>query len=267
MYSHTINKLPKRTTEILLKIPAVDIERERKLAFDSLQKELTVEGFRKGKVPKEIAEKHLSKESIYQELLKTLLTGIYEEIVKKENLQPVINPKIDLVKAKEGEDWEVKITIAEKPIVDLGIYKEAMKKAKTEQKKEDIWVPGKDQAKSQSSDSETKKQEKLNAVLSVLLREVKYEISDLIIEDELDRRLTQLVDDVRKIGLTVESYLKSKSLTIDDLKSRYKKEIEDMYRLEFILMGIADKENIKVEKSDLYKLFANIKMDSERKEA
>lgn len=265
MHTYLVKKLPKNTTEITLQIPKADIEKEREKAFASLQSELSVEGFRKGKVPHEIAEKHLTKESIYQELLKSLLSRIYEEIIKKENLQPVISPKIELVKAKEGEDWEVKITLAEKPVVELGVYKEAIKKIKAEQKKEDIWIPGKSQEK--EKDDPEKKQKHLNNVLTALLKEVKCEISDLIVDEELDRRLTQLVDDVRKIGLTVDSYLKSKNLTIDELKNRYRKEIKDTYMLEFVLMEVADKENIKVEKAEIDKLFANLSNEAEKKSA
>lgn len=268
MYTHEIKKLPKRTTEILLKIPLSDINKEREIAFANLQKELAIEGFRKGKVPKAIAEKHLSKEVVYQELLKSLLSRIYEEVVKKENLQPVISPKIDLTKAKEGEDWEIKITITERPVIELGAYKEAIKKLKADKKKEDIWVPGKgDEKKTSSAESPEAKQKHLNNVLTALLKEVKCEISDLIMNEELDRRLSQLVDDVRKIGLTVEAYLKSKNLTIDELKARYQREIEDTYRLEFVLMEIADKENIKVEKDEIDKLFTNITNEAEKKAA
>lgn len=265
MYSYKINKLPKKTLEILLTVPKADIANESEKAFASLQAELTVEGFRKGKVPKEIAEKHITKEALYQELLKKLLSRVYEEIVKKEGLQPIVSPKIDLTKAKEGEDWEIKMTLAERPLIDLGQYKEAIKKIKADQKKGDIWVPGKD--KQEKKDNNDAKQKLLNEILSVLLKEAKFELSDLVVEDELNNRLTQLVDDVRKIGLTMDAYLKSKHLTIDDLKKRYKQEIEDTYKLEFILMEVADKENIKVEKEDLDKLLTSITNPEEKKSA
>ena len=54
---------------------------------------------------------------------------------------------------------------------------------------------------------------------------------------------------------------------ISELSELIKKEIEDTYKLEFILSEIADKENIKVEKEDLDKLFTNIKEEKERKAA
>lgn len=265
MYSYKINKLPKKTLEILLTVPKVDITIESEKAFASLQSELTVEGFRKGKVPKVIAEKHITKETLYQELLKKLLSRVYEEIVKKEGLQPIVSPKVDLTKVKEGEDWEIKMTLAERPLIDLGQYKEVIKKIKAEQKKGDIWVPGKD--KQEKKDDNDAKQKLLNEILSALLKEAKFELSDLVVEDELNNRLTQLVDDVRKIGLTMDAYLKSKHLTIDDLKKRYKQEIEDTYKLEFILMEVSDKENIKVEKEDLDKFLAGITNPEEKKTA
>ena len=54
---------------------------------------------------------------------------------------------------------------------------------------------------------------------------------------------------------------------MDSLKAQFRKETEDTYKLEFLLSEIADKEDIKVEKADIDKLFVNIKDDKERKQA
>src|SRR3989344_7585780 len=217
-------------------------------------------GFRKGKVPANIAEKHIKKETVFEDLIRTLIPKIYDEIIKKEGIKPVMQPKIELVKAQEGEDWQIKITVAEKPAITLGNYKEEIRKIKADQKKEMIWTPGKDAKKPQETDKEKsrKQQELMNKVLSAVIKETKIEISDLIIEEELNQRLANLLTEIQKIGLTVDSYLKSKNMTKDDLNKRYKDEIEQTYKLEFVLADIADKENIKVENSDLEKLFAGI---------
>ncbi len=267
MYTYKLKKLPKKTTEIIVHIPSIDIKKEEENAFFSLHKNLELPGFRKGKVPKEIAKKHISRQSIYEELVKSLLPRLYEEIVKKENLTPIISPKVELVKAKEGEDWEIKITIAEKPEITLPDYKELIKKLKAEQKKADIWVPGKNQTSSEKNKEEEKRQELLNKILEKLLLETNFEISDLVIEEELNRRLSELLDDIKKIGLTVEGYLKSRNITIEELKKRLAKEIEDTYKLEFILIEIAEKEEIKVEKDDLDKIFSNITDIKQRQQA
>ena len=257
MYTHKLNRLGKNTVEIGIVIEKATIDQEYKASFAKLLQNLEIKGFRRGKVPPKIAEQYLKKESIY------------EEIVKKEGLKPVMHPKIELAKAKENEDWQIKITLAEKPSVELGDFKETIRKIKAEQKKTDIWVPGKPGEKQEVSekDKAKKQQELLNSILNALLKETKCEISELIIEEELNQRLSNLLTEIQKIGLTVDTYLKSKNLTQEELKKRYRNEIEQTYKLEFILGELADKENIKVENSDIEKLLLSINDPKERETA
>ena len=264
MYSYKKEKLPKNTSQLIVEVPKADIKKEEEEAFTRLQQKLTVEGFRPGKVPKAIAEKHIHKDNIYQELAQKMISRIYQEVLTKEGLKPIISPKVDLVKAKEGEDWQIKITVAEKPTITLGDYKKVIKEAKIKAQKSNIWVPGKDK---DAKKPEEDKNKLLNEVLTALLNEAKIEVSDLVIEEEINHRLTHLMDEISKLGLTVENYLKSKNLTMESLKAQFKKETEDTYKLEFILAEIADKENLKVEQADLDKLFVNIKDEKERKMA
>lgn len=268
MYNYKKEKLPKNTTQLIVDVPKDDVKKEEAEAFSRLQKNLTVEGFRQGKVPTEIAKKNLTKEVVYQELAQKMISRIYQELLTKENLKPIISPKVDLVKAKEGEDWQIKIVLAEKPTITLGDYKKVIKDVKAKIKKSNIWVPGKENPPAGGAKKpEEDKNQLLNEVLTALLNESKIEVSDLVIDDEVNHRLTHLIDEIQKIGLTTEKYLKSKNLTMDSLKAQFKKETEDTYKLEFILAEIADKENLKVEQADLDKLFVNIKDEKEKKAA
>ena len=269
MYTHKLNRLGKNTVEIGIVIEKATIDQEYKASFAKLLQNLEIKGFRRGKVPPKIAEQYLKKELIYEDVVKTIIPRIYEEIVKKDGLKPVMHPKIELAKAKENEDWQIKITLAEKPSVELGDFKETIRKIKAEQKKTDIWVPGKPGEKQEVSekDKAKKQQELLNSILNALLKETKCEISELIIEEELNQRLSNLLTEIQKIGLTVDTYLKSKNLTQEELKKRYRNEIEQTYKLEFILGELADKENIKVENSDIEKLLLSINDPKERETA
>lgn len=268
MYTHTLKRLAKNTSEITVDINKETIDAEYKSAFDKLLQNFEMPGFRKGKAPAKIAANQIKKEVVYEEMVRLLVSKIYEEIVKKEGLKPVLHPKVELIKAKENEDWQIKITVAEKPKIILGDYKEAIKKVKNEQKKAEIWTPGKQNPKPTDAEQEKskKQQELLNQILTALLKETKAEISDLIIEEELNQRLANLLSEIQKIGLTVETYLKSKNLTKDELNKRYKDEIEQTYKLEFVLAELADKEQIKIEPADLEKLFSAI-TDPKEKEA
>ncbi len=264
MYTFKRKNLPKQTIEFIISVPQQDIDSEYKKAFVQLQKELEVQGFRKGKAPKEVAEKHLKKDDIYDTLIRNYMPVVYSEIVKKEDIKPIISPRVELVKAKEGEDWEIKFTTAESPKVVLGKFKEKVQAAKKEVKKSDIWVPGKDKEIT-DADREKQKQAEFQASLDALMKEAKVEVSDLILEEEMQKRLAKLVDDMQRVGITMEAYLQSKNLTKEQMQEQIKREIEDSYKIEFILQEIADQEDIKIEQAELEKIFANVKTDEERK--
>ena len=140
-----------------------------------------------------------------------------------------------------------------------------MKEAKAETKKDEIWVPGKEPQKEETPDQ--KYQKTLNAVLGALMEKAKVEISDVILEEEVTQRLSRLLDDIRTIGLTVEAYLKSKNQTLDDLRALVAKDVEETYKMEFILMDIADKEGIQIGQEDMDKLFGAITDEKDRKAA
>ncbi len=266
MPTHTIKKQPKSTVEILVKLPWIDVQAAYKTSFTTLHAQFEMGGFRKGKVPTELAEKNIDKDKVYSHLIREIMPKIYEDIIKKEGLHPILSPKIDLVKAKENEDWELKIMVAEKPEVKLKEYKKKVQEAKKGLKTDAIWVPGKEEKKD-PKDENAKKEKALNVSLEAVLAETECELPPLLIEEELDRRLTQMVDDVQKIGLTMEKYLQTRNLTLESVKERLIKEITDMYKLEFILQAIADEEKLEVKQEDLNALFSNIKEEKDRKSA
>jgi trigger factor len=260
--------LKKNTFKFELTIPKEQIKKAYDEAFNKLTLGLEVEGFRKGKAPAAIAEKHIKKEAVYNSLINTILPDIYRELITQENLKPVASPKVELVKANDNEDWVVNMTVAEKPIVKLKDYKKVLQKLKADQKKDDIWVPGKEQKPEEDPKAkEAKEREYLNKVFEAILKETDIEISDIILDEEINKRLTKLVDDVQKLGLTMDAYLQSKGETMESIRAKLITEITDTYKLEFALEEIADSEKIVVEDKDIEKLFGDIKDEKAKEEA
>lgn len=260
-YKHTLEKLPKNTFKIAVTIPWDEVQTFEEKAFKSLLADFSYEGFRKGKVPEAIARKNIPERSVYEKALQLMLPDIYKDILTKEDLRPVIDPKIELVKAGKDEEWEVVFHVAGPPTIDLGDYKKIIADAKSESKADDIWVPGKEE---KSEKQEEKNAKKVEVMLKAIFDKTPFEISDLILEEDLNRKLSQLVDNINNLGLTTESYLKSKGLTMDQLKEQYRQEIESGYKMEFILQAIADKESISVEEKDFEDLYAQMKDEKQR---
>lgn len=270
MFTHELKRLPKNAFEIAAKIPWATIEGSYERASEKLRGELEVEGFRRGKVPKDIAQKHLPKDKVYDQVVRDLLPEVYEDAIKTHSLRPIISPRVELKKAKENEEWQLLYRAAERPEIVLGDYIAALKKVKSDKSKPEIWVPGKDKdpaAPVSPEEASSRQQALLNDMLGALLKTAKVEIADVILEEEVNSRLSRLVDDVQKLGMTVETYLKSKNITETDLKEQYKKEIEDTHKLEFILGEIADAQKIEVSQVELDKLLDAVKTDKEREEA
>lgn len=92
-------------------------------AFVETRKKITVPGFRKGRVPRQIFNQMYGEESLYQNALNKVLPDAYNEAVKETNIQPVDQPKIDIKSMEKGQSWVLTAEVDVMPEVKLGEYK------------------------------------------------------------------------------------------------------------------------------------------------
>ena len=112
----------KNVHEIETKIEKKEWKEALDKAFESEQKKVTVDGFRKGKVPRNIYEKHYGKQSLYYVAINNELGILYEKVLKDNKLEPIMDPKIDVVEV-DDEKLVVKFTVTTKPEVKIKKYK------------------------------------------------------------------------------------------------------------------------------------------------
>lgn len=234
-----VNRLANGTIELTITIPWLDVKTTYDQVVEEFVKEAELPGFRKGKAPRKLVEEKLDKTKVYEEVLKQIVPKTYTNAVKQENLTPIISPRVEIIAAKEDEDFQFRAQICEKPEVKLGNYKEAIGKLKKE-KQTKIWVPGK-------TDKEEKPAElTLDEILKALLKTNQVQVPTLLVEDEVNRMLSRLIDQTQKLGLTVEQYLVSQGKTTETLRTEYIEQANRNLALEFILEAIADNEKIQV---------------------
>lgn len=256
MYTYKSKKLPKHTTEFAVEVEWSAVAQKKEKVFNALAENVSVPGFRKGKAPREQAARYIAPEKLYDRVVRELIPDIYREIVEKEKLKPVTSPAIELIKAKENEKWELTIQVAEVPEVKLKDYKKKL--ALQNKAKKDAKVEG------APPDDEATQQLTLDGIFKALLAEIEIEIPELLVREEVDRRLSQLVDDVRRVGLTLDGYLSSKKQTEEELRASLARDAQDMYRIEFALAKIAESEGIRVEQTDLDVITAQAKTEAEK---
>ena len=107
-------------------------------AFAKLSKKVKVDGFREGKVPRNVFEKKFGTGDIISEAMQELLDKKYAETIVKEKLVPVVEPKLEIV-SMDDNGFEANVTFILDPEVKLGKYKELkVKKDKVKVTKEEI---------------------------------------------------------------------------------------------------------------------------------
>lgn len=90
-------------------------------AFNNKVKNTEIDGFRKGKCPKDVFIKKFGIESLFNDAADLALNDAYITVVKDNNLQPVVPGNVD-VKEIDENHITFKFTIIEKPEVKLGKY-------------------------------------------------------------------------------------------------------------------------------------------------
>ncbi|MEO1770880.1 trigger factor [Candidatus Enterococcus ferrettii] len=93
-------------------------------AFNKVKKDLSVPGFRKGKISRQVFNRMYGEEALYEDALNVVLPEAYEAAVKEAEIEPVSQPKIDVDTMEKGKDWVIKAEVTVKPEVKLGKYKD-----------------------------------------------------------------------------------------------------------------------------------------------
>jgi trigger factor len=256
MTTSKLTQLPKATAELEITIPWSEVKITYDKVLDSVVATAEIEGFRKGKAPKQMVEERVDKSKLYSQVIQEIIPKIYAEEVKKHSLTPITSPKVEVQKAKEGEDWVVKAVLALKPHIKLKDYKAKVKALKNSQKK--IWVPGDDKKKQEDA------KPKLDDIMKVLLDEVEVELSDLLVSEEANRLLSDLIDQTQKLGLTVEQYLLAKGKTTEQVRAEYASQAQANLKLQFALLEIAETEKITVSQTDIDGILAKVENPQEK---
>ena len=112
----------KNIHEITHKIEGEEWKNAVDKAFVEKQKTVKVDGFRKGKVPRNVYEKHFGIESLFLDAANVVLPSAYEEAVEKSDLVPVVQPSVDIKSiSKDGVEFIFKVIT--KPEVNVKKYK------------------------------------------------------------------------------------------------------------------------------------------------
>ena len=121
--SYTVENLEKSMAKITITVSAETFEEAMVKSYNKNKKNISIQGFRKGKAPRKMVEKLYGPEVFYEDAANFAIPDAYEEAAKESGLEIVSRPEIDVVDIGKGKEFVFTATVAVKPEVTLGEYK------------------------------------------------------------------------------------------------------------------------------------------------
>ena len=118
-----VEKLEKNMAKLTCEVPAEKVEAALQNAYLKNRKQISVPGFRKGKVPRQMIEKMYGPAIFYDDAVNAMIQEAYPEAAKECELEIVSRPDVEVVQIEKGKPFIFTAEVAVKPEVILGQYK------------------------------------------------------------------------------------------------------------------------------------------------
>ncbi len=118
-----LEKLQNGLATLSVEVDAGRVNTALEEAYRRLVKRVNVPGFRKGKAPRPILERHVGKAALWNEALDGLLAESYRAAVASTGIEPVDEPRFQVERMADGEPLVFKATVWVRPEVRLGDYR------------------------------------------------------------------------------------------------------------------------------------------------
>ncbi|MBQ1373526.1 trigger factor [Candidatus Saccharibacteria bacterium] len=134
-----VKKLSDSRVEITVTLDAEDLKPIKDKALEKLAKEIHVEGFRKGKVPVDVAKKFIPENDLNAETVDAAVRATVVEAFAKHEKSPLVLPSVNVTKYVPDEIVEYTATADIVPEIKLGDYKNlGVKRPETKVTKKDV---------------------------------------------------------------------------------------------------------------------------------
>ena len=120
--SFTVENLEKNMAKLTIEVSAEEFEKALQGAYEKNKGKIAVNGFRKGKVPRQMIEKVYGAGIFYEDAANALIPGEYAKAATECGLDIVSQPEIDITQIEKGSNFIFTATVALKPEVTLGDY-------------------------------------------------------------------------------------------------------------------------------------------------
>lgn len=261
-YKTAVKKLPE-TSEVEIKsvIPASEFAENIAMSLASIQKDVTVPGFRKGSAPEKMVREKIGSGTLLQEAAEHAISHAYSHILEAEKIDAIGHPKVSITKIAEGNPLEFTIVTAVVPEIKALDYKkialqENGKKADAIAEATDDELAKAKEKMPEITKEDLKKEKEFRAIekkrlelVDALTAGLDAVIPEVLVEAELGRMAEQMSHDIGRMGLKFDDYLKHIKKTPEDLMKDWRPDAVKRVKLDLALNHIAKAEKLVADKN------------------
>ena len=118
-----VENLEKSMARLTITVPVEEFEKSVEKAYQRQKKNITLQGFRKGKAPRKMIEKMYGAEIFFEDAANECIQTTYYDELKASGADVVSQPTIEITQLESGKDFIYTATVATRPEVTLGEYK------------------------------------------------------------------------------------------------------------------------------------------------
>lgn len=134
-----VEKLEKNMAKLTIEASAEELGKAIESAYQKQKNKISIPGFRKGKVPRKMIEQMYGKGIFYEDAANELIPDAYAKALEECEEEIVSRPAIEVTQIEEGKPFIFTATVALKPEVSLGKYKNVqIEKISTEVTDEEV---------------------------------------------------------------------------------------------------------------------------------
>ncbi|MFJ6944159.1 trigger factor [Streptomyces wuyuanensis] len=115
----TLNPTRVRLT---VEVPFEELKDSLDAAYKKINQQVTVKGFRKGKVPARVIDQRFGRGAVLEEAVNDALPKFYTEAVNEAEINPLGQPEVDITELKDGETLNFTAEVDVRPAIEIPDY-------------------------------------------------------------------------------------------------------------------------------------------------
>ena len=118
----TVENVSETRVKLKVEVPFADLKPNLDSAYKKIASQISIPGFRKGKVPAAIIDQRVGRPAVLEEAINDLVPRAYAEAVKENKIYPVGRPEVDVNEVVDNEKVSFTAEVDVRPEFDLPKY-------------------------------------------------------------------------------------------------------------------------------------------------